>query len=65
MTSAVLTAAGALQKRLGADKIVLAVDDSLCVKVFGTWKLSAVRLFYDHVEQRLSLIHISEPTRPY
>lgn len=63
MTSAVLTAAGALQKRLGADKIVLAVDDSLCVKVFGTWKLSAVRLFYDHVEQRRQTHNHSNASR--
>jgi hypothetical protein len=52
MTGALLVAACALQKRLGADKIVLAIDDSLCVKDFATRKLAAVGLFYDHVEQR-------------
>jgi hypothetical protein len=63
MTGAVLLAAGALQKRLGTDKIVLAVDDSLCVKDFGTRKLPAVGLFYDHVEQRRQTRNHSNASR--
>ena len=63
MTSAVLRAATRLQNRLKSPAIYLVIDDSLCVKDFGTQALATVGLFYDHVEQRRQTRNHSNASR--